>query len=112
MYDFHARAVADVMDEVGFSTDAIADAQWLIHKKAIKVDAEGQAYEDAVGLAFLEVRLGPFMLTVSEEQLSGALRRTWEKMSEAGRTTALTLRLAPEAAEMLTGIHGDEQGET
>ena len=99
LYDFHADAVAKVMRRAGYTEDAIAHAGRLLRKRGIKVDADAQTYEDAVSLAFLEVRLPSFMETVTYEQLARALRRTWHKMSDAGQAAALTLDLEPRAAE-------------
>lgn len=98
LYAFHAQAVGAIMAETGYTTDEIEQVARLLGKGRIKVDAEAQTYEDAVSLAFLEVRLLPFIATVSEEQLTRALQRTWRKMSEGGRAAARSLALAPEAA--------------
>ena len=101
LYDFHAEAVGEVMREAGYSEEAIEQAGRLLRKQGIKSDADAQTYEDAVSLAFLEVRLPPFVSTVSDQQLSRALQQTWRKMSEAGHEAALTLDLEPRAREVL-----------
>ena len=98
LYAFHATAVGEIMSRTGYTAEEVDHAARLLGKERIKVDADAQTYEDAVSLAFLEVRLGSFAETVTEEQLTRALRRTWRKMSEAGRDAALTLTLAPAAA--------------
>lgn len=99
LYDFHAEAMAELMARAGYPAEAQARVSQLVHKQALKVDADAQTYEDAVSLAFLEVRLAPFLGTVSEEQATRALRRTWLKMSPAGRAAAGTVQLEPAAAE-------------
>ncbi len=98
LYDFHAEAVAAVMQQSGYDEDAMAQAGRLMRKQGIKLDIDAQAYEDAVALAFLELRLDQFTQTVTEEQMDRALRRTWRKMSDAGHAAALTLELQPKAA--------------
>ena len=70
LYDFHAEAVADLMQRGGYSQDTVAHGQRLLRKEGIKVDVDAQTYEDAVSLAFLEVRLRPFIETVTDEQLT------------------------------------------
>ncbi len=60
LYDFHSAAVADVMTDAGYAAETIAHAARLLRKQGIKVDADAQTYEDAVSLAFLEVRLAQF----------------------------------------------------
>ena len=98
LYDFHAEAAAEVMRSAGYGEEEIAHAGRLLRKQAIKVDPDAQTYEDAVSLTFLELRLGPFTETVTAEQVTRALRRTWRKMSPAGRDAALSLNLEPRAA--------------
>ena len=102
LYAFQAEVVAEVMHRVGYTEDAVAQADFLLRKQGIGADANAQTYEDAVSLAFLEVRLTSFMDTVSEEQLSRALHNTWRKMSESGHAAALTLNLEPKAAEVIS----------
>lgn len=101
LYDFHAEVVGSLTQKVGYTEDEVAEVRRLLRKEAIKVDADAQTYEDAVSLAFLEVRLRTFMESVPEEQLKRALRRTWHKMSRSGQSAALQLNLEPLAAEVL-----------
>lgn len=99
LYGFHADIVAELMGEAGYAEDEIDVARRVIHKRGIKTDANAQTYEDAVSLAFLEIRLAAFVPTVPDAALLNALRRTWRKMSEPGREAALALDL-PEAARL------------
>jgi len=98
LYDFHARTVGDLMHQAGYPRDTIDRVAELMRKRSLKRDADAQTYEDAVSIAFLEVRLSPFLDDVSEEQSIRALRRTWAKMSPAGREAALGLALEKRAA--------------
>ena len=102
LYDFQAEAVAEVMEQAGYTHDAIAQAGRLLRKQDLKADADTQTYEDAVSLAFLEVRLASFMDTVTAEQLTRALHSTWRKMSESGHAAALTLTLEPRVAKVIS----------
>jgi hypothetical protein len=52
-----------------------------------------QSYEDGVSRAFLEVRLAEFALSVDDDQLMTALRRTWREMSDAGQQAASSREL-------------------
>ena len=101
LYGFHAEAVAKVMRRAGYTEAAVTHVGRLLRKEAIKADSDAQTYEDAVSLAFLEVRLASFMESVTEQQLARALRQTWRKMSEAGHEAALTLSLEPRVKEAL-----------
>jgi len=101
LYSFHGDAVEEVMWRSGYDEDSIAQTRQLLSKQAIKTDHEAQAYEDAVGLTFLELRLETFIDTVSYDQLTRALGRTWQKMSEAGHTAARSLDLDQRSAEAI-----------
>ena len=70
-------------------------------KRGIKTNPDVQSYEDAVSLAFLELRLAAFAPSVDDDQLMNALRRTWRKMSDAGHAAALSLELSPEATAIV-----------
>lgn len=96
LYDFHAEALGALMIAAGYTNIDVELASRVLHKQAIKRDPHAQAHEDAVSLAFLEVRLPAFAASVDEEPLLRALRKTWRKMSAAGRSAALTIPFAPE----------------
>ena len=98
LYEFHAEAVANVMTATGYPPESMQYARRLLRKQDIKKDSDAQALEDAVSLAFLELRLEDFVAQVDEEQLLRAIRRTWHKMSSAGHDLALTMRLTAAGA--------------
>jgi hypothetical protein len=101
LYEFHAAALGDLMRDAGYPEDEIAEAARIMGKGNIKTDRDAQSYEDAVSLAFLELRLVDFAPSVSDDQLMRALRRTWRKMSDAGHAVALRLDLSEEAAAIV-----------
>jgi Domain of unknown function (DUF4202) len=108
LYDFHADALAEIMTAAGYPPDQTARAGTILHKQGLHTDADVQAHEDAVSLAFLELRAAGFSTTVSREQLLRALRRTWSKMSEAGRSASQSLDLSPELQSALVSALSDE----
>lgn len=93
LYDFHGRAAGDLMRRLSYPPESVERVAELMQKHALKGDAEAQTHEDAVSLAFLELRLPVFLGGVTEEQATRALRRTWAKMSPAGREAAANLPL-------------------
>lgn len=97
---FHARTAAEVLERVGYDSQIVARVEQLLRKERLRGDPEAQALEDAACLVFLEVQLEDFSRQHSEEKLLYILRRTWKKMSPAGRDLALQLKL-PEAAAAL-----------
>lgn len=98
LYDFHGRAAGELMLAAGYPEESVQRVAMLLQKRAVKRDPEAQTHEDAVSLAFLELRLSSFLEGVTEEQAIRALRRTWTKMSPAGREAALGLPLDDRAA--------------
>jgi hypothetical protein len=101
LYRFHAKALGELMQVAGYSKADRAEAARVMLKRDIKTDIDAQSYEDAVSLAFLEIRLADFAQSVTDERLMRALRRTWAKMSEAGRAFASELDLSSDAAAMV-----------
>jgi hypothetical protein len=99
LYDFHADTLAGMMRDAGYDEADIQATGHILHKRGIKTDLDAQTHEDAVSVAFLELRLASFAPTVDAAQLLNALRRTWRKMSDRGRAAALTLDLSPEAKD-------------
>lgn len=98
---FHARTAAEVLARVGYDAHTAARVERLLRKERLRSDPEAQTLEDAACLVFLEVQLEDFSRRHSEEKLLHILRRTWKKMSPAGRNLALQLELPEAAAGLL-----------
>ena len=98
---FHARTAAEVLVQVGYESQTVARVEQLLRKQRLRTDPEAQALEDAACLVFLEVHLEDFSRQHTEEKLLHILRRTWKKMSPAGRHLALQLKLPEGAAGLL-----------
>ncbi len=85
----HARTARDLALEAGFAEVVAARAQEIIQHKALRRDADGMRLEDAVCLTFLALELTSFASTRADEEVLEILRKTWNKMSEAGHQLAL-----------------------
>lgn len=96
LYDVHAKHLADLMRAAGYGDAEVEAMSAIVHRRAIKTDADAQTYEDAVALAFLEIQFAPFAARTERDTVLRALRRTWSKMSDRGREAALALPLSPE----------------
>ena len=96
LYDFHADATAEILQEAGYDEATIARVRSLIRKERIKSDPEMQTLEDVICLVFLENYFHEFAQDHDEQKLITILQRTWKKMSERGREAALKLNLPPE----------------
>lgn len=98
---FHAQTAAEVLARVGYDPHTVERVEQLLRKERLRSDSEAQSLEDAACLVFLEVQLEDFSRRHSEEKLLHILRRTWKKMSPAGRNLALQLELPEGAAGLL-----------
>ncbi|HET7737300.1 MAG TPA: DUF4202 domain-containing protein [Tepidiformaceae bacterium] len=104
LYDFHAEELGKLMRTAGYTDDEVARSARILRKQGIKSDPEVQAHEDAVSLAFIELRLAAFAPTVNDEQLVRALKRTLLKMSAEGRAAVGQLAVNGETAAILSRL--------
>ncbi|MGK2965381.1 MAG: DUF4202 domain-containing protein [Tepidiformaceae bacterium] len=104
LYDFHADELGKLMRIAGYTDGDVARSARILRKQGIKSDPEVQAHEDAVSLAFIELRLAAFAPTVNDEQLIRALKRTLLKMSPAGRDAVGQLAVNGETAAILSRL--------
>ncbi len=88
---FHADKAGAILREAGYGEDVIGKVRDLNLKKNFPADADGRVLEDALCLVFLEHQLAPLALKTSEEKLLNAVRKSWEKMTDAARQYALAL---------------------
>ena len=92
---FHAETAGGILRDVGYADDTVERVQGLLRKERLKADPEVQTLEDVICLVFLEHYLSDFATQHNEAKLINILRKTWRKMSERGRSVALTLDLEP-----------------
>ena len=98
--DFHAETAARILRDVRYDETVVADVQSLVRKDHLKTDADAQLLEDVVCHVFLTHYLADFAARHDDTKVTGILRKTWRKMSEAGRAAAFALEL-PEAVRSL-----------
>ncbi len=101
LYQFHADTAADILHDCGYEDAIIARVGSLIRKERIKTDPDAQTLEDALCLVFFETQLDDVAEQLDEDRLLRVLRRTWRKMSDAGRDAALALPLSARARAAL-----------
>jgi hypothetical protein len=90
---FHAEKSEAILREVGYGEEMIAKVRDLNLKKNFPADAESRVLEDALCLVFLEFQLSPLARKTAEDKLINAVRKSWEKMTDAARERALALPL-------------------
>jgi len=92
---FHAEAAGALMRTAGCDDATTHRAAAIIRKERLAADPEVRTLEDAVCLVFLESELAEFAGRIEREKLLTILKKSWGKMSEAGRDAALGLALGP-----------------
>lgn len=98
---FHASKTTLILEEVGYETPFIDRVCFLIEKKLLKKDPETQLLEDVICLVFLEYYLEDFAQKHDTEKLKNIIVKTWNKMSEKGQQTALTLSFFPSNLQLI-----------
>jgi hypothetical protein len=92
---FHARKSEAILREAGYGDAMIDMVRDLNLKKNFPQDPDSRILEDALCLVFLEHQLGDLAQKTTDEKLLNAVKKSWEKMTEAARQHALALALDP-----------------
>lgn len=98
---FHADTAGEILGGCGYEPSEIERVKTIMLKKRIKADPETQTLEDALCLVFMERQLDDFQHQVDEDKLSNIIRKTWKKMSDAGREAAMNLSLPESTRKFL-----------
>jgi hypothetical protein len=88
---FHAEKSGTILREAGYDETMISRVQDLNLKKNFPADPELRVLEDALCLVFLEFQFAALAAKSDDEKMINALRKSWAKMTEAGRAEALKL---------------------
>lgn len=88
---FHAQRAGEILKEVGYDDDTIRHVQDLNLKKNFPADPESRLLEDALCVVFLEFQLTDLAAKTDDDKMVNALKKSWEKMTEAARAEALKL---------------------
>ncbi|HEU5396055.1 MAG TPA: DUF4202 domain-containing protein [Verrucomicrobiae bacterium] len=87
----HAERAGEILRSVGYGDEMVRRVQDLNLKKHFPADADARVLEDALCLVFLEFQLAELAAKTDDEKMVNALRKSWGKMTEAGRCEALKL---------------------
>ena len=96
-----AGAVGATLESHGVDAATAERVQALMMKRNLRRDPQAQALEDCACLVFLESELARFAGGRDRQRVIEILRRTWRKMSEAGRRRALGLPVDPVSRALL-----------
>jgi uncharacterized protein DUF4202 len=105
---FHADTAANILRGVGYEEALIARVQALIRKEGLKRDPEVQCLEDVICLVFLESYCADFATHHDVAKLLPIIRKTWEKMSPAGREVARTIALPADVRRLVAAALAGE----
>ena len=98
---FHAGKAAEILREVGYDPETIAQVRDLNLKKHLGRDPDCQILEDALCLVTLQHQLADLIAKTERGKMIEILRKTWKKMSPAGREHALTLSFSEEEKRLI-----------
>jgi uncharacterized protein DUF4202 len=87
----HATKAGEILHELGYEPETVRKIQDLNLKKNFPKDPETRVLEDALCLVFLQYQFEDLAKRTAEEKMVNALRKSWMKMSPAGRAEALKL---------------------
>ena len=94
LHAFHAEQLGAILAQAGYGPDTVQRVQQIVRKERLRSDPEVQALEDGLCLVFLDTQLDDVTETIEDETLVEVLRKTWRKMTPAGRAAALELDLS------------------
>ena len=101
LQDFHATAVAEILEACGYDAETITRVSALLHKEKLKSDKDSQALEDVACLVFLEHYFAEFAAKHAEDKLVQIVKQTWRKMSPRGHEAALGLTFPPDVQRIV-----------
>ena len=88
---FHAGKAAEILREIGYDPETIAQVRDLNLKKNLGRDPDCQVLEDALCLVTLQYQLADLVAKTERGKMMEILRKTWKKMSPLGREHALDI---------------------
>ena len=101
LYTRHAETVVELLQELGLDEGLQERVALLIGKKNRTTDAESQMLEDVACMVFLDHEFEAFAAKHERPKLIRIVQKTWQKMSENARATALTLELSDDLGALV-----------
>ena len=99
---FHAEKSGTILREVGYDDDTIRRVQDLNLKKNFPADPEVRVLEDALCLVFLEFQFAALVAKSDDEKMVNAVKKSWDKMTEAARAEALKLNYGEREKQLIS----------
>ncbi|MEI7533460.1 MAG: DUF4202 domain-containing protein [Verrucomicrobiae bacterium] len=99
----HAEKSGAILRAVGYDDETIRRVQDLNLKKNFPAEAEVRVLEDALCLVFLEFQFAALAAKSDDAKMVNAIRKSWEKMTEAARAEALKLKFSVREQQLIAG---------
>ncbi len=107
---FHADLTSDILRRAGYEEATVSRVRALNLKQDLTGDPEAQTIEDALCLVFLEYQFRELSAKLAPDKVVNALRKSWNKMSERARRSALQLPFTPDQKALLDRALATDQG--
>lgn len=102
LHRYHGDQLARILDGVGYDAVVVARVQQIVRKERLTLDPEVQTLEDGLCLVFLQLQLDQTAVSVADDdRMVDVLRKSWRKMSPAGREFALGLELSDRGRDLV-----------
>lgn len=101
LYGFHAERVSAILRRTGYDDAEIERVARIIAKQGLRRDPDVQCIEDVACVVFLNYDFAQFAASHPRAKTVEIVRKTWSKMSEAGRQAALRLSLPEPLSELV-----------
>jgi len=92
----HAALVTNILQTVDYQSEQIDRVTQIILKQRLKADPEVQVMENALCLVFLQFQYEDFHPKHEPDKMVNILKRSLQKMDEAGHLKALALQYSPQ----------------
>ncbi|MGO8670009.1 MAG: DUF4202 domain-containing protein [Capsulimonadaceae bacterium] len=100
--NFHAETASAILRDAGYDDPVIDTVASLLRKEGLRENPDAQALEDTACLVFLDHYFADFASQQEPDKVVEIVRKTWAKMSEIGRSAALTLSLPDSAGALVS----------
>ncbi len=98
----HAAELSEILSAAGVEPATVERAAAIVAKVGLGSDPEVQVFEDAVCLTFVETQFDTTADRLDADLMVDVVAKTLAKMSDAGRSAALTLDLDARATSIVT----------
>ena len=98
---FHAEKSGAILRAAGYDEETVRRVQDLNLKRNFPADPKARVLEDALCLVFLEFQFAALAARSDDDKMINALKKSWEKMTDAGRAEALKLNYGGRENDLL-----------